>query len=130
MEQQVNETLVKETPVQPVTPAPTATAPKKKSKTFIIVLILLLVAGGWFGISKYIYGLHHEDTDDAQIEANISPVIPRVSGFVKDVRVKDNQQVKKGDTLLVLDDRDLVIKLQQAEAALPTAQNNLGCPNI
>ena len=69
---------------------------------------------------------HHEETDDAQVEANISPVIPRISGYVTQVRVKDNQQVKKGDTLLVLDDRDLKIKLQQAEAALATAQSNLG----
>src|SRR4051812_5104508 len=125
MEQQVNETVVSETPARPVTPA-VENAPKKKSKTFIIVLILLVIAGGWFGISKYTYGLHHEDTDDAQIEANISPVIPRVAGFVKEVRVKDNQRVKKGDTLLILDDRELALKLQQAEAALATAQSNLG----
>lgn len=103
-----------------------AEAPKKKSKVFIIVLILLVVAGGWFGTSKYLYGLHHEDTDDAQIEANISPVIPRVSGFVKEVRVNDNQLVKKGDTLFIIDDRDLALKLQQAGAALATAQSSLG----
>ncbi|MEP7106343.1 MAG: HlyD family secretion protein [Ferruginibacter sp.] len=119
MEQKVNEA-----PIQPA--KQTAATPKKKSKVFIIVLILLVVFGGWFGASKYIYGLHHEDTDDAQIEANISPVIPRVAGFVNEVRVKDNQLVKKGDTLLILDDRDLAIKLQQAEAALATAQSNLG----
>ncbi|MEO7767460.1 MAG: HlyD family secretion protein [Ferruginibacter sp.] len=126
MEQNVNEAptqLVKEVPTQP---ASEAEAPKKKSKAFIIVLVLLVVCGAWFGFTKYIYGLHHEDTDDAQVEANISPVIPRVAGFVKAIRVKDNQQVKKGDTLLILDDRDLVIKLQQAEAALATAQSNLG----
>jgi membrane fusion protein, multidrug efflux system len=40
--------------------------------------------------------------------------------------VKDNQRVKKGDTLVILDDRDLKIKLEQAEAALRTAQSNLG----
>ena len=45
---------------------------KKRSKTFLIVLVLLLVAGAWFGISKYNYASHHEDTDDAQVEANIS----------------------------------------------------------
>ena len=100
-------------------------APKKKSKAFAIVLITLVIAGGWFGISKYQYNLHHEDTDDAQIEANISPVIPRVAGFVKEVRVSDNQPVQKGDTLLILDDRDLALKLQQAEASLATAQTNL-----
>ncbi len=104
----------------------TKPAAKKTNKTFLIILILLVVAGGWFGISKYIHGQHHEETDDAQVEANISPVIPRISGYITQVRVKDNQRVKKGDTLLVLDDRDLKIKLAQAEAALATAESNLG----
>ena len=101
-------------------------APKKRSKTFPIVLIVLLLVGGWFGTSKYLHAQHHEETDDAQIEANISPVIPRVAGYVKEVRVKDNQFVKKGDTLLILDDRDLALRVKQAEAALATAQSNLG----
>lgn len=104
----------------------TDATPKKRSKFFIIVLALLVIAGGWFGISKYQHGKYHEETDDAQVEANISPVIPRVSGYVKEVRVKDNQRVKKGDTLLLLDERDLALRVQQAEAALATAKSNLG----
>ena len=100
-------------------------APKKKNRAFPIILGLLVIVGGWFGISKYTYAQHHEDTDDAQITANISPVIPRVSGYVKEVRVTDNQVVKKGDTLLILDDRDLQVRLDQAEAALETAKSNL-----
>ena len=99
--------------------------PKKRSKTFIIILGLLLIVGGWFGITKYIHSQHHEETDDAQIESNISPVIPRISGYVKEIRVKDNQQVKKGDTLLILDERDQRLKLEQAEAALLTSKSNL-----
>jgi membrane fusion protein (multidrug efflux system) len=102
-----------------------AAEPKKRSKTFIIILALLVIVGGWFGISKYVYGQHHEETDDAQVESNISPVIPRVSGYVKEIRVKDNQQVKEGDTLLILDDRDLRLKVEEAEAALSTAKSNL-----
>jgi membrane fusion protein (multidrug efflux system) len=85
----------------------------------------MVIAGGWFGISKYTYAQHHEDTDDAQVQADISPVIPRVSGYVKEVRVKDNQSVHKGDTLLVLDDRDYKLKVEQAEAALGTAKSNV-----
>jgi len=101
-------------------------APKKRSKVFLIVLILLVLAGSWFGYTKYLHAQKHEETDDAQVEANISPVIPRVGGYVKEVRVKDNQMVKKGDILVVLDDRDLRLKVMQAEAALATAQSNLG----
>jgi membrane fusion protein (multidrug efflux system) len=119
MEQNTNETKA-----QPANGA--AEAPKKRSKVFLIVLILLVIGGSWFGYSKYNHAQHHEETDDAQVEANISPVIPRVAGYVKEVRVKDNQVVKKGDTLVILDDRDLVLRVQQAEAALATAQTNLG----
>jgi membrane fusion protein (multidrug efflux system) len=100
-------------------------APKKKSRGFLIVLIILVIVGSAFGISKYIHAKHHEETDDAQVQANINPVIPKISGYVTEVRVKDNQRVKKGDTLLLLDDRDLKLKLEQAEAALGTAQSNL-----
>ena len=101
------------------------TEPKKRSKVFLIILIVMILGGGWFGISKYLYGQHHEETDDAQVEADIIPVIPRVSGYVTEVRVKDNQIVKKGDTLIILDDRDYNIQLQQAEAELATAKSNV-----
>ena len=99
--------------------------PKKTNKRFTIVLGLLILAGGSFGITKYVHSLHHEETDDAQVEASISPVIPHVGGYITEIRVKDNQIVKKGDTLLILDGRDLKIKLEQAEAALAAAQGNL-----
>ena len=100
-------------------------SPKKRSKLFIIILILLILGGGWFGLAKYTHSLHHEETDDAQVEANISPVISKISGYVLKVNVKDNQFVHKGDTLMTLDDRDLQIILQQTEAALGTAESNL-----
>ncbi|MEO6404020.1 MAG: HlyD family secretion protein [Ferruginibacter sp.] len=97
---------------------------KKRSPVFIIVLILLVGGGAWFGLSKYFHNKHHEETDDAQVEANISPVISRISGYVLKVNVNDNQHVNKGDTLMVLDPRDLQIALQQTEAALSTAKSN------
>jgi membrane fusion protein (multidrug efflux system) len=98
---------------------------KKRNPIFLVILILLVIVGAWFGISKYIHGQHHEETDDAQISADITPVIPRVSGYIKEIKVNDNQYVKKGDTLVVIDDRDFVIKLQEAQAALAAAQSNL-----
>ena len=102
----------------------TAVPQKKRSKSFIIILILLVLGGGWFGLTKYIHSQHHEETDDAQVEANISPVISKISGYILKVNVQDNQFVHKGDTLMTLDDRDLQIVLQQAQAALGTAQSN------
>lgn len=101
-------------------------APKKKSKGFMIALIVLVVVGGGFGGSKYVHALHHEETEDAQVESSISPVIPRIAGYVTEIRVKDNQSVKKGDTLVILDNRTELIQVAQAQAALTAAQNNLG----
>jgi membrane fusion protein, multidrug efflux system len=101
------------------------TKPKKKNYNFVIILALLVVGSGTWGFTKYNHGQHHEETDDAQIDANISPVIPRISGYVTEIKVKDNQHVKKGDTLLVLDNRDQLIKLEQARAALAGSEGNL-----
>ena len=100
-------------------------APKKKSNGFAIALVVLVLVGGTFGVTKYIHGQHHEETDDAQIDANISPVIPRIAGYITEVRVTDNQKVKKGDTLIILDNRSEVIQVEQAEAMLNAAKSNL-----
>lgn len=100
-------------------------APKKKNKVFPIILGALVILGGAFGITKYIHAQHHEETDDAQIDASISPVIPRISGYVTQINVRDNQRVKAGDTLIVLDNRSELIKVQQMQAALTIAENNL-----
>jgi membrane fusion protein (multidrug efflux system) len=108
-----------------VTEKNTEATSKKRSPVFMIVLILLVGGGLWFGLTKYFHGKHHEETDDAQIAANVSPVISRVSGYVLSVNVQDNQFVHKGDTLMVLDPRDLQIVLEQTEAALATAKSNL-----
>ncbi|RYY72096.1 MAG: HlyD family secretion protein [Chitinophagaceae bacterium] len=98
---------------------------KKRNPIFIIILAILIIGGAWFGISRYTHGLKHEETDDAQVSADISPVIPRISGYVQEIKVNDNQWVKKGDTLMVLDNRDYIIKLEQAEAALATSRSSL-----
>lgn len=111
------------------TPVAGEAEPKKKNYRFIIILALLIAVSGTWGFTKYNHGLHHEETDDAQIDANISPVIPRISGYVMEIKVKDNQAVKKGDTLIVLDDRDQQIKLEQAEAALAGSRGNLTFAN-
>lgn len=99
-------------------------AKKPKSKRFAIVFGLLVIVGGTYGVIKYMHAQKHEETDDAQIETLISPVIPRVPGYIKEIRVSDNQIVKKGDTLIILDDRDYAIKVAEAEAAVASAQSN------
>ena len=99
---------------------PSTPAPKRKLLPVTLTLVVVSIAA--WGYSKFTYARHHEDTDDAQIDGNISPVIGRVSGYVNEVKFEDNQFVNKGDTLLLIDDRDLRIKVQQAEAALENAE--------
>lgn len=103
----------------------TTTAKKKKNKNFGLVLAIILIVGGGGGYFFYEHGLHHEETENAQVKADVSPVISRVSGYVERVLVEDNQQVKAGDTLLIIDDRDYVVHVKEAEAALAIAKSNL-----
>src|SRR2546422_11177114 len=52
---------------------------------------------------------------------SIVPILPKVGGFVTEIRVDENQRVRVGDTLIVLDDRDYKVRLAQAEADLAVA---------
>ncbi|MES1223914.1 MAG: biotin/lipoyl-binding protein, partial [Bacteroidota bacterium] len=83
----------------------------KKNKVFGIILAVIVVLGTIWGVTKYIHGQHHEETEDAQVEADISPIIPKVAGYVERLFVDDNKTVKAGDTLVMLDDRDLKLKV-------------------
>jgi len=98
---------------------------RKINKKFIIVLIAVVILGGGLGLYSYFHSLSHESTDDAQIESNISPVIPKVSGYIQKIYVQDNQVVQKGDTLLVIDDSDYKIRVAEAEANLLAAKGQL-----
>lgn len=90
-----------------------------------VILGLVLIGGIIFGIKEYIYFQRYVTTDDAQVDGDISPVVARVGGYVKDIRFQDNQHVNAGDTLVILDDRDYKIKLEQAEAALKATNQNV-----
>lgn len=93
-----------------------------KKKFMLPIFIGLLALGGiiW-GINSYMYSRSHEETDNAQLEGNISPIIPRVQGFITRIFIEDNQLVKKGDTLFTIDDRDLRNRVMQAEASFNNA---------
>ncbi len=79
-----------------------------------VIAVILLALGAravWMAIT-------HVSTDDAQVDGHITPISPRIGGFVVSIRVRENQQVAAGDTLVVLDDRDLRARLEQANADL------------
>jgi membrane fusion protein (multidrug efflux system) len=84
---------------------------------------LLLAVGIVWGGMKLFRSFSFVETDNAQIEGDVYPVIPRVPGKVADVRAKDNQVVAKGDTLIVLDPSDYQVRRDIAEAALMTAKS-------
>lgn len=86
-----------------------------------------------FGIAILVWGVvkvaalfldykQSETSNDAQIEQYISPVNLRASGYIKKIYFTEHQRVKKGDTLMVLDDREYKIRVMEAEAALKDAQ--------
>ena len=93
-----------------------ATKEKKKSPVRLIILIIVLLVGVYFGYKKINFALTHESTDNAQIETQITPVLPRVSGYVKNITVKDYDSVKEGDLVVELDDAELQTQLEEMEA--------------
>jgi membrane fusion protein (multidrug efflux system) len=101
-------------------------APKQRRRIGPIVLGVLAVVGVVFGVRHWLFTRHHVSTDNAQVEGHITPVLARVGAYVSGVRVEDNQQVKAGDTLVVLDDRDLRARLAQADADLAALKAAVG----
>lgn len=99
-------------------------ANKQTNTKFIIILSALVLLGIAYGSYKYIHSLSHEETDDAQIEKNMNPIIPRVSGYVSKVYIKDNDYVKKGDTLFTIEKKDYQLKIAEATAAVAAAEGN------
>jgi membrane fusion protein, multidrug efflux system len=89
--------------------------PRRRPIAFI-VLGLALLALGYGGARRLLWSRTHESTDNAEVDGHIVPILPKVGGFVTAVRVEDNQPVKAGDTLVVLDDADFRSKLAQTEA--------------
>ena len=99
---------------------------QNKSKVIrTVVLVSVLAVVGYFVFKKVSFIMNNEDTENSQLEANIVPVLPKVGGWVTAVNIKDNQQVKAGDTLVTIDDRDLKIRVLQAEVALKNAEANV-----
>ncbi len=98
-------------------------APKsgfRKALPFIFGIIL--IAAGYYGWHIIQYNKTHENTDDAQIDVDITPIIPRVGGYVASVNVNDNDHVDSNMLLVRLDTNDLSLKVRSAQAALVNVQ--------
>lgn len=92
--------------------------------TTIIAIVVALAAAIYF-IRFFVHNAKYEKTNDAQVEAYLNPVSARAAGYIQSILFEENQLVKKGDTLVLLDDREYRARLQEAEAAVEDAQAQL-----
>ncbi|MBN3565488.1 HlyD family secretion protein [Burkholderia cenocepacia] len=88
-------------------------------------VVLAVIALAVFGWHWWTVGRFIESTDDAYVRADVVTVSSRVSGYVTQVAVDDNQPVKRGDVLVRLDDRDYRAKVDDAQAAVAAADATL-----
>ena len=97
---------------------------KQRIRQYVVSAIgVAILVWGIFEIACLFLDYKNTETsNDAQIEQYISPVNMRATGYIKKIYFKEHQDVKKGDTLLVLDDREYRIRVMEAEAALKDAQ--------
>ena len=86
----------------------------------VVVVVMVIVALVWWFMTR-----NQETTDDAFTEGDAVTIAPKVAGYVTELRVKDNQRVKKGDLLVVIDPRDATAQRDQAQAQLGLATAQL-----
>jgi membrane fusion protein (multidrug efflux system) len=108
---------------RPAAAAPAAPAPKRSPVKFVALgmLILAVAAGVW----AWFHFRDRVSSDDAQVDAHITAIAPKIPGNVIEVLVKDNQPVKAGDILVRIDPRDYQARVDIARAALVQAQSQL-----
>ena len=101
---------------------PRTTPAKPRHRVATVALIAAILGGGSYGLTRYIHGLSHEDTDNAFVEGTVVQVSPRIAGHVVKVAVRDNQHVETGDLLAEVDPRDYETRLAGAQAAVKAAE--------
>lgn len=89
-------------------------------------IVLALAIWGAYSLWEY---YTYEYTNDAQVEEYVNPVISRSSGFIVAVKFEENEYVHKGDTLLLIDDREYIYQQQQTEAAIEKCDAQLAVLN-
>lgn len=100
----------------------------RRNRTFhvliTIIACILVVSGITLGIWFYVFNRNHEETNDAQIEQYVTPIMSRITGYVQEVRFEENQFVHKGDTLVIIDNREYQSKLNVALADVQSAKQS------
>ena len=88
----------------------------------VLAAALGIAGAGYFGYDYLSTGRYLESTDDAYVKADSTIIAPKVSGYIAQVLVTDNQPVKAGQLLAQIDDRDYRTALNQARADVDAAQ--------
>ncbi|MCK8667318.1 HlyD family secretion protein [Pseudomonas azerbaijanoccidens] len=99
-----------------------------QTKQKVTVGVAVLIAAGVlvYLLVPNLFGQRtQQSTNDAYVSADYTLVVPRVAGFIKQVLVEDNQQVKAGQLLALIDDRDLRAAAEAAAAESLVAQAEL-----
>ncbi len=109
----------------PAAAPPPAPEPRRRRPLRWVLGAALVLGGGVFGGRAFVHARHYENTDDAFIEGHVVPVSPKVAAHVVAVRFDDNQEVRRGQTLVELDPRDFAVAVEQAEANLLAARSRL-----
>jgi membrane fusion protein (multidrug efflux system) len=97
----------------------------KRNLTVELVAIVCLAAGVVWTVAIFFDFSSHIKTNNAQVDADISAVVARVPAYIKDIKFKEYGTVLAGDTIILLDDAEFLIKVAQAEADLEIAEANL-----
>ena len=93
-----------------------------RKKIIIAAVVLVLAFGGYGGWYWWTALRFLESTDDAYVASDVSVISPKVEGYIKAVGIRENQAVKKGEVLFVIDDSDFAAKVAQGQAAVATEE--------
>ena len=106
-------------------PAAAAPKPSKKERIRRILMagaaVAVLAGASWYGYDYWTVGRFEISTDDAYVKADNTTIAPKVSGYLHEVLVGDNEKVKAGQVLARIDDRDYAVALEQARADVAAA---------
>lgn len=94
---------------------------KARTSILSILVLILLLTGFFFAIRIYLNIGNDNYTNSAQVETFINPINARISAYIKEIKFVEYQKVNKGDTLVVLDNREVLTQIGQAQAAYENA---------
>lgn len=104
--------------------------PVSKTRRHIVMGVLasaVLLVGGLYATQWWRVGRFIEETDDAYVGGDVTVIAPRVSGYIVEMAVHDNQHVRQGDLLFRIDDRDFRAALTKAEGAVAAQEALILC---